>query len=173
MLNDELRKPPFRVPRSAFIVEEGGFTLIETMLATLLVTVGMIALAGMIEMSLGRNLDANEISLATNLTVDMMERIQFNRKNVTAYNGALNNGIDTLNAATKPPTTQPMARGDYEQWSARLTASGLPNIQGTVTVTTVGPTNPPLNQSQVTVRVRWTGKLRSRAMSVVTIVAPE
>jgi type IV pilus assembly protein PilV len=167
-MNDELKKLLFSVHRSAFIVEKRGFTLIETMLATLLVTVGMIALAGMIEMSLGRNLDANELSLATNLTVDMMERIQFNRRNVTAYNN-----VDTLNAATKPPTTQSMARGDYEQWSARLTASGLPNVQGTVTVTTVGPTNPPLNQNQVTVRVRWTGKLRSRAMSVVTIVAPE
>jgi type IV pilus assembly protein PilV len=138
------------------------------MLATLLVTVGMIALAGMIEMSLGRNLDANEISLATNLAVDMVERIQFNRRNVTAYNN-----VDTLNAATKPPTTQPMARGDYEQWSARLTASGLPNVQGTVVVATVGPTNPPLNQNQVAVRVGWTGKLRSRGMTIVTIVAPE
>jgi type IV pilus assembly protein PilV len=126
------------------------------------------AIAGMMEMSLGRNMDAHEISLVTNLAADMVERIQFNKRNVTAYGG-----INTLNSATKPPTTQPMARGDYDQWSARLAASGLPSVQGLVTVAAVGPTNPPLNQNQVAVQVNWSGPIRTHTLVMSTIVAPE
>ncbi|TAJ23405.1 MAG: type IV pilus modification protein PilV [Nitrospirae bacterium] len=154
-------------------VSQGGFTLIEVMLAMLLLTVGLLAIAGMVEMSLGRNVDANEISLATNLASDVIERIQFNRQNVTAYNGALNSGIDTLNSATRPPATQPMARGDYDQWSARLAASGLRNVRGVVTVSATGPTVPSLNQSQVTVQVNWSSTIRTRTLVVSTVVAPE
>lgn len=167
-MNDDLKTPPFSAPRSSCSVAQRGFTLIEAMLATLLLTMGMIAIAGMIEMSLGRNVGANQISLVTNLAADMVERIQFNRRNVTAYGG-----IDTLNIATRPASSQMMAQGDYDQWGARLTASGLGNVQGLVTVATVGPTNPPLNQSQVTVRINWSGSVRTHTLTVSTIVAPE
>ena len=35
--------------------------------------------------SLGKNVDANELTLATNLAADMVERIQFNRRNAIIY----------------------------------------------------------------------------------------
>ncbi len=167
-MNDELKTPPFHAPRPSCLVEPGGFTLIEAMLATLLLTVGLIAVGGMIEMSLGRNVDANQLSLVTNLAADIVERIQFNRQNVIAYNG-----INTLNNATRPGSAQLMAQGDYDQWSARLAASGLKNVQGLVTVSAVGPTNPPLNQSQVTVQINWSGTVIPHTLVVSTIVAPE
>ena len=53
-------------------------------------------------------------------------------------------------------------------------------VQGLVTVTATGPTNPPLNQNLVTVRINWLGSVKSetivrRNKSVVltTIIAPE
>lgn len=130
---------------------QGGFTLIEVMAAVLVLAVGLLAIAAMQDIALSRNVDANELSLITNLAADMTERIRFNAANVTAYNG-----IDTLNAATRPPTSQPMARGDYDQWAARLVASGLQGVQGLVTVVASGPTE--LNQSTVAVQVTWTGR---------------
>ena len=152
-----------------------GFTLIEGMLAAIVLAVGLLAVAGMQGISLGRNVDANELSRVTNLAADMVERIQFNRRNATVYNN-----IDTLNAATQPPTSQPMARGDYTQWQALLNASGLTGVQGRVTVVATGPTTPSLNQSQVTVRINWTGSVksetsvqRSKTVALITIVAPE
>ena len=152
-----------------------GFTLIEGMIAGVVLAVGMLALASMQSMSLGRNVDANEVTRVTNLAADMMERIQFNRARAAAYNA-----IDTLNAATQPPATQPMARGDYTQWQTLLNTSGLTGVQGLVTVTATGPTTPPLNQSQVAVTITWLGSVKSEAsvrrnktMTLITIVAPE
>ncbi len=154
---------------------QSGFTLIEGMLAAIVLAVGLLAVAGMQGMSLGRNVDASELSRVTNVAADMVERIQFNRRNATAYNN-----IDTLNAATQPPTSQPMARGDYAQWQALLNASGLTAVRGLVTVNATGPTNPPLNQNIVTVRINWTGSVRSetsvqrnKTVALTTIIAPE
>jgi type IV pilus assembly protein PilV len=136
------------------------------------------------EMALTRNVDANELSLITNLAADMVERIRFNAVNVTAYNG-----IDTANAGTIPPTAQAMARGDYNQWSARLASSGLQGVRGQVTATPSGPAA--LNQSNVTVSVAWTsrgnlgaggvsgsgttgGKVwRGRTLTLNTVIVPD
>ena len=154
--------------------DQSGFTLIEGMVATMVLGVGLLAVAGMQGISLGRNVDASEMSRVANLTADMVDRIQFNRRNTTAYNN-----IDTLNAGTQPPTTQPEARGDYAQWQALLNASGLTGVRGLVTV--VNPFGPAaLNQSQVTVRITWTGSVKSdtsvtrnKTVAVTTVVAPE
>lgn len=132
------------------VKDQSGFTLLEGMLASVVLAVGLLSLAGMQGMSLGRNLDANELGAVTNLTADMVERIQFNRRNVTAYNN-----INTTAACAQDPVAQPMARGDCVQWQALLAASRLANVQGVVQVTPI-VTNPPLNQNQVIVQISWT-----------------
>lgn len=148
---------------------ENGFTLIEVMLALMILGVGLLGIAGMQEMAMGRNIDANELGVITNLAADMVERIRFNGRNVAAYNG-----IDTLNVATRPPDAQLMAQGDYDQWRTRLIASGLRNVRGQVTVTAVGPQGAAgLNQNQVTVQVTWTLMIRNRGLNFTTIIAPE
>jgi type IV pilus assembly protein PilV len=156
------------------LFEEGGFSLIEGMLAAVMLSVGLLALAGMQGISLGRNVDANELTIATNLAADMVERIQFNRRNVAAYNN-----IDTLVGATQP-STNVMASGDYVQWQSRLIASRLSGVQGRVAVTATGPTAPALNQSLVNVQVTWRGSINSdtsasrvRTLTLATVIAPE
>jgi type IV pilus assembly protein PilV len=144
----------------------GGFTLIESMLALVILSIGLLGIAAMQDVALSRNMDANQTSLITNLAAEMVERIQYNKANVTAYNG-----IDTLNNATRPPSTQPMARGDYDQWSARLAASQLRNVQGLVTVASIGPTN--LTENQVTVQVVWSGTILPRSLTLSTVVVQE
>ena len=130
---------------------ERGFSLIESMIALTILSIGLLAIAGMQGFAISGNVDANDVTLATNLSADIMERIRFNSRNALAYNG-----IDTATAGTQPPTSQPMARGDYTQWQARLTASGLSNARGTVAVVSSGPAN--LQQTQVTVTLTWSGK---------------
>jgi type IV pilus assembly protein PilV len=150
-----------------------GFTLIEVMIAMVVLSFGLLAIAAMQDMALGRNVDANEMSIVTNIAADMLERIRFNRPNVAAYSG-----IDTSNAGTRPPNAQAMAQGDYDQWTARLAASRLNGARGFVTVAALGPAV--LNQSQITVQVTWTGgnrsgtaTLRTHSVSLGTLVAPE
>jgi type IV pilus assembly protein PilV len=145
---------------------------VEVMIALVVLSFGLLAIAAMQDMALGRNVDANELSIVTNMAAEMVERIRYNRPNVTAYAG-----LDTANAATRPPTSQPMARGDYDQWSARLAATRLSGVRGTVAVVALGPAN--LNQSQVTVQITWGGirtgteVARNRTVSLGTVISPE
>ncbi len=137
--------------------DESGFSLLESLIAMSILAVGLLGLAAMQTMALSHNVDAQELTTATNMASEMLERIHYNRANVTNYNGALGSGIDTSNGATQPPATQPTARGDYAQWQLNLNNSGLNSVRGTVNVT--NPFGPPtLNQSQVVVQVRWRTK---------------
>lgn len=165
-----------------------GFTLLEGMIATAILSVGVLAIGSMQGIALKRNADSTELTQAVNLATEMMERIQYNRRNVIAYAG-----IDTLNACAQDPAAQPMALGDCSQWQALLNglqasgisqASGLGGAtgagvaRGRVQVTPLVKT-PTLNQNQVTVTVTWSGLSMgntagvTRSVSISSIVAPE
>ena len=160
---------------------ESGFTLLEGMIATVILSVGVIAMGAMQGIAITRNVDSTELTLATNMASEMLERIQYNRRNVTAYAG-----IDTNNPCVLP-AIQTMAQGDCVQWQAMMTnqgasgisqASGLTGVRGVVTVTPV-VTNPPLNQSRVNVVITWTGRnmgttaAAPRRVMLDTTIAPE
>lgn len=130
--------------------DQRGFSLLEVMTALVVLTVGMMGIAAMQDIAISRSVDANELSLATNLAVEMAERVQYSRKNVVSYNG-----ITVSAASATCPATPSMVNGDCTQWRTRLVASRLPNVRGTVQVATVGPTS--MNQWQVTVQITWTG----------------
>ncbi len=158
--------------------KEGGFSLLEGMLAAVILGTGLLALSGMQTIALVRNVDANELTRVTTLASDMMERIQYNRRNALNYNG-----IDTQNPANCnaiDPTAQPMARGDCLQWDSLVDNFGLENIRGQVVVD-LNPIQPlALNQRNVTVIITWLGSMKSdssrkrtRSVTVRRIVAPE
>lgn len=170
--------------RTSRIRQERGFTLIEVMLSSAILAVGLLGLAGLTTLSFTRNSDGNEVTVATNLAAELVERMQFNRRNlVSGYNG-----INLTSAApalcTQNALTQPVARGDCLQWQARLFASGLIGVQAQVAVAAVGPAT--LNQNNINVTVTWTGASRStitggsaawvpgtKAVLLNTIIAPE
>lgn len=156
---------------------QAGFTLIEGMIAAAILTVGLLALAGMQGTALSKNVDANELAQVTTLNAALMERIRFNRGRALAYHN-----IDTGNAVTQPPSTEPMARGDYAQWQTLLTSSRMANARGLVSVTRLDPNptlNPTtLNQFLVTIRINWTatgtgGVARNRTVMFAAVLAPE
>jgi type IV pilus assembly protein PilV len=156
---------------------EGGFSLIEGLLAATILAIVVLSLAGMHMFSWGRNVDANETTRVTNFAADIVERIQFNRRNAISYHG-----IDTNVACTINGANQPMARGDCDQWRTLLTggfAAGIGGLRGQVVVAAVGPAIPPLNQNRVVVTMTWTGaegagkSARPRQMVITTVVAPE
>ena len=162
------------------INQESGFTLIEGMIAGAILSIGVLALAGMQGIALTHNVDSTELTRATNLAAEMIERIQYNRKNIGQY------GIDTSNATPCPQNagTQAMAKGDCDQWVALLSnpqVSGLVNVRGVVTVPVVpvGTLATLLNQYPVTVTVSWTGAAgetkvaRPKQVVLTTTVSPE
>lgn len=162
------------------INHQSGFTLIEGMIAGAILSVGVLALAGMQGIALTRNVDSTELTRATNLAAEMIERIQYNRKNIAQY------AIDTSNATPCPQSavTQAMAKGDCDQWVALLSnpqASGLVSVRGVITVpaTLVGALATLLNQYPVTVTVSWTGAAgdtkvaRPKQVVLRTTISPE
>ena len=52
------------------------------MVAAGVLSVGLLGLAGLSGLSLGKNVDANDMTRVTNIAADMTERIQSNRQRV-------------------------------------------------------------------------------------------
>src|SRR5215510_11642614 len=152
------------------------------MIAGAILSLGVLAVAGMQGIALTRNVDSTELTRATNLAAEMVERIQYNRKNIAQY------AIDSASATPCPQNaaTQAMAKGDCDQWVALLSnpqASGLVNVRGVITVplvpTPAGTLGTLLNQYPITVTISWTGaagstkSARPKQIVVSATIAPE
>lgn len=160
-----------------------GFSLIEGMIAMVVLGIGLLTMSGMQGISIARNVDANELTRVSNLASDIIERMQFNRKNVVSYNG-----IVVQSASVTCPTiaTNLMANGDCNQWRDLLAAAHLSSFRGTVSVTpsSTAPGFDPLNLNRrtVTVEISWIGSMnnqgaqslsRSKRVTMATVIAAE
>ncbi len=168
-----------RVTTRASRSRDEGFTLIESMVAAVILAIGLLALTGMQSFSLRKNVDANNQTRVTNLAADMLERIQFNRRKAANYHN-----INVSAGTTTCPTAAAdvMANGDCTQWRTLLLSSNLQNITGTVILSNPTPPAPDplgLNRNTVTVVVTW-NELASdvvtataKTVSLAKVVAPE
>ena len=156
---------------------EEGFSLLEGMLATVIIGTGLLAMSAMQSIALVKNVDANELTRITTIASDMMERVYFNRRNAASYDGIDTQSVTNCNAISG--TTQWQAKGDCLLWQSLVTGTQLANIRGTVSVSSVtAPTV--LNQRNVTVTITWMGSMnsgstikRARSLTINRVVAPE
>lgn len=127
-----------------------GFTLVETMVALVVLSVGMIGIAALHVRALSASSTAIYSSQATNLAGDIADRIRVNRTALTAYEGpaADNNCDQPTGAGGVDCSPAEMAAHDLFVWQ-ELTARTLPGGQAAVDVDT--STNPPT----YTVSVSW------------------
>jgi len=169
------------------IRNEKGFTLAEVMVSAAILAVGVMGMAAMQGMAFTKNVDANDLSIVTNLAADMMERIQANRHYAWGYHNLQTS--PAFNCGALPPAPPPagvtmstpvlvtrIIQGDCTQWRSVVQASNLTNIQGTVQVTNAVPANPDLGARQVVVRIQWDDRgpgQRLRAVSFQTTLVPE
>lgn len=169
---------------------EKGFTLVEVMISATILGVGVMGMAAMQGISFTKNVDANDLSIVTNLSADMMERIQSNRRFAWAYNNLNTTGPGNCLAGGIPAPAPPMPfywvtpstaatraiQGDCTQWRTLVLASNLQNVSGTVQVAPVLPMRADSSAVQVTVTVRWTEKAntqRNRSVVFQTLIEPE
>jgi type IV pilus assembly protein PilV len=166
--------------------DDKGFTLVEVLVSAAILGVGVMGMAAMQGMSLSKNVDANDLSVVTNVAADMMERIQNNRRYAWAYNNLDTTGAGNCLAGglpappplgippiTKPQVTQTV-QGDCTQWRARILGSNLVNGVGLVTATPVAPAGS--GAMQVIVRLNWNDRgpgQRARTVAFQTLVIPE
>ena len=125
--------------------KNSGFTLLEVLIATLVLAVGLLGLAGLQVTSIRNNLSAYNRSQATHLVYDMADRMRANKNEST--DPATGNVIAAGTYLTIAPadavaqascttvtgcTGAQMAQNDLFQWNAALTGA-LPTGIGTIT----------------------------------------
>jgi type IV pilus assembly protein PilV len=159
---------------------DGGFTLIEAVMAGAVLAITMLGVAGFQGSSLAKNAQSKDTTVVTNFGVEMLERIQSNRQRVLDYHN-----IDTT-ASTPCPQTgteKRQALGDCQQWHTALTASNISGVRGTVSAVLSDPAptlgGPSLNRTNVVITVTWNTSagsgtsMQSKTMTFRTVVAPE
>jgi len=165
---------------------ENGFTLIEVLVSAAILGVGVMGMAAMQGMAFTKNVDANDLSIVTNIASDMMERIQANRQYAWGYHNLQTLAAGNCAALPAPPpagVTNPtpvnitrVVQGDCTQWRTLVLASNLANVQGLVQVTNAIPANASLGARQVVVQVQWNDRgagQRLRTVSFQTTLVPE
>jgi len=109
-----------------------GFTLIEVLIAMLVLAVGLLGLAGLQATSLKNNQSAYNRSQATQLAYDLADRMRANVAGKTTYT----TGTATATAAcltTAGCSKEAMAENDLKAWNDAITAT-LPGGTGTIAV---------------------------------------
>jgi type IV pilus assembly protein PilV len=123
-----------------------GFSLIEVMVALVVVSVGMIGIAALYGQGLSAGRTALYRTQAVNLAADMADRIRVNRRGGAAYGGAAaNNNCDPPAAVNCNPAQ--MAAHDLWVWTNQIQQQ-LPNGVGTVQFTGTTP-------ATYTITVTW------------------
>lgn len=126
-----------------------GFSLVEAMVALVVLSVGMIGIAALHGQSLSAGRTAQYRTIAINLTADMADRIRVNRLGQAAYAGAAaDNNCDPIGGGGVDCTPAQMAAHDLFTWD-RQVGQLLPNGQTQVLFN--AGTNPPT----YTIAVTW------------------
>lgn len=120
----------------SLIKTQSGFTLLEVMVAIVVLSFGLLGLAGLQAASLRNNQTAYYRSIATQQAYDIADRLRANLAGVGAPNYSYNNLLiglpvgnpDCFAAACTPAN---MAISDHRQWNT-TNAALLPNGNGSV-----------------------------------------
>lgn len=127
----------------------GGFTLIEVLVALVVMSLGMLGIASLYTQALGAGRTTQFRSQATNLMADIADRIRVNRLGQAAYAGLPgNNNCDPQTGGGFDCTPSQMAAHDlylWEQQVQELLPSGAWDIEFN------GGTSPPT----YTIEVSW------------------
>lgn len=125
-------------------MKESGFTLLEVLVAVLVLAIGLLGLAGLMASSIRNNQSAYQRTQATWLAYDIVDRMRVNRAVALAngYNTALGNPAV---CAANPALAGSVAVRDLTGWKTLL-ACALPEGDGAVAVAA---------DRTVTITVQW------------------
>lgn len=136
-----------------------GFSLVEVLVTMLVVSIGLLGIAGLIVTSMKNNHSAQSRSQASVLANDIIDRMRANR---SVAELAPSPYALALGAAADP--TAGVAGADLAEWLAAVEA-GVPSGQGAVSFDAA--------TSNVTVTVQWSDKRASGDGSTVGLPAQQ
>ena len=125
-------------------MKQSGFTLLEVLVAVLVLAIGLLGLAGLMTSSIRNNQSAYQRTQATWLAYDIVDRMRVNRAAALAsnYNTALGSPVTCV---ASPALAGAMAAQDLTDWKNQI-ACALPAGDGAVAVQA---------NRTVTVTVQW------------------
>ncbi|MEJ2645821.1 MAG: type IV pilus modification protein PilV [Gammaproteobacteria bacterium] len=133
-----------------------GFTLIEVLVALVVLAIGLLGLAGLQTAGLKYDHSAYEYSQATQLAYDILDRMRANRDTATstsAYQTGLNDPIPApsvdCSVAGNTCSGNDMALFDINQWKTQL-AETLPGGKASVTFSDTAT-----GQRIYTITIQW------------------
>ena len=143
-MNKSIRKPAHR--RAA------GISMVESLVALVVISVGMLGIAGLYMSSLKAGRSANIRVQAVNLASDMSDRIRANKDATVAYNMAAG-GTGVPHACLTPTACTPafVAENDLFVWATALKAALPAGATGAVTFLD----NPNKEPDRYTITVTW------------------
>jgi type IV pilus assembly protein PilV len=125
-----------------------GFGLVESLVALVVVSVGMIGIAALYGQGLGASRTALFRTHAVNLASDMADRIRVNRQGGSAYQTAGAGADNNCAPGGVVCTPAEMAAHDLWEWNAQIDLL-LPGADGTVAFMAASPPT-------YTINVAWT-----------------
>lgn len=129
-----------------------GFTLIEILVTLVVLSIGLLGLAGLQLNGLKSNHNAYLRSQATILTLDIADRMRANRTSAIAGSYDIGMGEEPADASCEGIgsncSTAALAGADLSEWKAIL-ANSLPQGDGSIARTVAGGT------TLVTIIVQW------------------
>ena len=146
-------------------MKESGFTLLEILVAMLVLSIGLLGLAGLMASSMRNNLSASHRTQATWMAYDIIDRMRANRASAIAGNYATSVGAPV--ACTVAAPTGSVQAQDIAAWKSQL-ACVLPTGDGSIAVT---------NAARATVVIQWddsrgiidSGSLANQAVKTFTV----
>lgn len=123
-------------------MKQSGFTLLEVLVAMLVLAIGLLGLAGLVTSAMRNNLSASHRTQATWMAYDIIDRIRANRAAMSSYVTAMGTAAT---CAAAPSATGTAAVQDIAAWKNQL-ACVLPAGNGSVSFPSAG---------QARVVIRW------------------
>lgn len=163
---------------------QSGFTLLEILVAIVVLSIGLLGLAGLQAVSLNNNQTAYYRSIASQQAYDMADRM---RANLAGIEGGHYDDLTDANTPGSDPACVPgdacteaeMAQADHFQWQAN-TGRLLPDGKGFVCAQTLpcptlpAPNEDPCPGNAFRIQVSWNEKSTdgSATQTFVTCVTP-
>lgn len=145
---------------------EKGFTLIEVLIALVILAVGLLGMATLLTTSLQSSQGASRRSQASTLAYDIVERMRFNRERAITTDDYV---LTTTSSATSSPscatggcTPAQQAQKDLAEWRAAV-STALPGATTAISRS---------NNYEYQVTINWDEVGRSVQKSDSTTVAP-
>ena len=138
-----------------------GFTIVEALVALVVLSIGMLGMAGLFVTTLRSGGSAISRMQAVSLASDMADRIRANPDGQSAYAAAAATSIGCMGSSTTPCTSATMAANDLFVWQTEI-ANTLPGSPtGTVAFVPSAGAVP----GTYTITVTWSEAGQSTALS--------